>query len=331
MLCWVSALILAPAGLSATTENLNIDGKSFKVSVVRASLDQYRVRVGLAKGRMGKIDSLDSIARQYGADVAINGCFFDAYSNKAFRSIDHLVVSEGTLLHFTNRGSAFGIKADGKPFFGRPRWKIRGLCDRKPWYAYWLNRYPTGSTTITVYTPEWGTATGVDGLQVTVEGGRAASISRYSSDIPRKGFVILFAGDEEKATDKFKVGSTVSYEAQCTTADGEDWMSASEALGCGPLLLNNGADVLDVEGEGFSDLRKSGSAARSFVGTTASREIVFGTCTATPEQETAIAKKLGCTGAMNLDGGASSGLWTSGKWIRKPGRQVANALLLIKR
>lgn len=261
----------------------------------------------------------------------IAGCFFDAYSNKPFKSIDHLVISEGRVLHFTNRGSAFGIGADGKPFFGRPRWQIRGTCDGKHWYAYWLNRYPTGGTTITVYTPDWGASTGLDGLQVAVDGGHVSLVTRSSCDIPPRGFVIFFSGDEEKAASRFKMGSSVTFDLKCDDAAGHDWLSASEALGCGPLLVDNGTIDLDLGGEGFAEPKVFGSASRSFVGVTASDEVVFATCSASPAQEAAIAKKLDCVGAMNLDGGASSGLWSSGKWIRKPGRQVANALLLIKR
>ena len=38
---------------------------------------------------------------------------------------------------------------------------------------------------------------------------------------------------------------------------------------------------------------------------------------------------LGCEQAMNLDGGASSGLWLSGGYLRQPGRPISNALLVL--
>jgi exopolysaccharide biosynthesis protein len=41
--------------------------------------------------------------------------------------------------------------------------------------------------------------------------------------------------------------------------------------------------------------------------------------------------QLGCRDAMNLDGGASSGLWLRGQSIRTPGRLLSNALLIMPR
>ena len=39
-------------------------------------------------------------------------------------------------------------------------------------------------------------------------------------------------------------------------------------------------------------------------------------------------KALGCRDAMNLDGGASSGLFHHDAYLTKPGRDIANALLV---
>ncbi|CAH8242984.1 phosphodiester glycosidase family protein [Paenibacillus melissococcoides] len=39
-------------------------------------------------------------------------------------------------------------------------------------------------------------------------------------------------------------------------------------------------------------------------------------------------KQAGAQQAMNLDGGASSGLYYKGKYITSPGREISNALLV---
>ena len=41
-------------------------------------------------------------------------------------------------------------------------------------------------------------------------------------------------------------------------------------------------------------------------------------------------QELGAYDAMNLDGGASTGLWVNGKYLVSPGRQINNALLLTR-
>jgi len=40
---------------------------------------------------------------------------------------------------------------------------------------------------------------------------------------------------------------------------------------------------------------------------------------------------LGCRDAMNLDGGASSGLFLRDAYLTKPGRDISNALLVMAR
>jgi len=55
------------------------------------------------------------------------------------------------------------------------------------------------------------------------------------------------------------------------------------------------------------------------------------TCSATVRQLADIMKALGAYDAMNLDGGASSGLWVQGKYLVQPGRSISNALLILKK
>ena len=42
-----------------------------------------------------------------------------------------------------------------------------------------------------------------------------------------------------------------------------------------------------------------------------------------------VMKALGAWNAMNLDGGASSGLWARGRYLTTPGRPISNALLVL--
>ncbi|WP_233432483.1 MULTISPECIES: phosphodiester glycosidase family protein [Thermoanaerobacterium] len=41
-------------------------------------------------------------------------------------------------------------------------------------------------------------------------------------------------------------------------------------------------------------------------------------------------KDLGAYDAMNLDGGASSGIYFKGEYLTKPGRDLSNALIFYK-
>lgn len=106
-----------------------------------------------------------------------------------------------------------------------------------------------------------------------------------------------------------------------------------EAVGCGPRLVADGAVSYDPAGEGFSSPKILSSAgARSAVGVTRDRTLLLVTCGgATVRQLAEIMKALGAWDAMNLDGGASSGLWAQGRLLTRPGRPISNALVFVKR
>lgn len=94
--------------------------------------------------------------------------------------------------------------------------------------------------------------------------------------------------------------------------------------------MTNGKVSLDVIGEGFRDpkILKNGGA-RSALGITRDhRLILLTTGGATIPQLAEIMKQAGAWQAMNLDGGASSGLWAEGKYLTKPGRKLSNALVV---
>ncbi|WP_037283895.1 phosphodiester glycosidase family protein [Saccharibacillus sacchari] len=102
------------------------------------------------------------------------------------------------------------------------------------------------------------------------------------------------------------------------------------AVQAGPLLVQNGVVAVNAPREGFRDpaiLR--GQAARSAIGITRNHELIMVTTPkASMPQLARIMKQAGAYQAMNLDGGASSGLYLNGKYITKPGRPVSNALLV---
>ena len=108
------------------------------------------------------------------------------------------------------------------------------------------------------------------------------------------------------------------------------WPRVQEAVGCGPRLVRDGKVALDMIGEKFTDpkvLRLS--MERSAVGLTKDRQLLLVITAATMPQLAALMQKLGCIQAMNLDGGASSGLWLQGRALRAPGRKLSNALLVL--
>lgn len=71
-------------------------------------------------------------------------------------------------------------------------------------------------------------------------------------------------------------------------------------------------------------------APRSFAGVTGDNVFVMGTVDSANVWGLAeVAKNLGLSDALNLDGGASSGLYYSGGYISEPGRLLSNCLAVI--
>ncbi|MFM1654789.1 stalk domain-containing protein [Brevibacillus sp. B_LB10_24] len=101
----------------------------------------------------------------------------------------------------------------------------------------------------------------------------------------------------------------------------------------GPTLVKNGKIVLNPVEERMTDPKLTiNSGQRSFIGFTADNRLVMGTVpNVTLAQLAEICRSMGLMSAMNMDGGASSGLYAHGKYITTPGRQLSNALIVVPR
>lgn len=110
------------------------------------------------------------------------------------------------------------------------------------------------------------------------------------------------------------------------------WQRVTEGMGAGPRLVKDGEIDYEPYDEGFhSNEVLSGVSMRSAVGITSTGWLLLVTTRASMRQLAHIMRALGCSEAMNLDGGTSSGLWGNGHYLRRPGRQLSNALVILKR
>jgi hypothetical protein len=303
---------------------------------VKVRLNRVRIKLGLAHGRVGRTESLAGIAQRYGAVAAINGSYFNAYTSNPIKNPSHTLATDGQVVHKGNIGSVLYITADKRAHIARVPLKIEGNLDSGDnyadrWYAFWLNRLPENSSTITIFTPYWGKATGLnDGLQVVVSKGVVTRISGSSQVIPNDGYVIYFRGQESLAR-RFRVGRRCEYRIVREDAKGlGSWAQMREAIGCGPQLLTNGHVTVDPVAEGFRDPKViTGSMQRSVVGITRDGWLILAIASGTMRQMAEVMKALGAYQAMNLDSAASSGLWIRDRYLARPGRLLSNALLVI--
>jgi hypothetical protein len=313
-----------------------IDGRV--VQFVIARLDRVQVHAALGGPDVGDTAWLSDIAKHENAIAAINGGYFEAYAKHVARkNLDQTTVIDGSMVFKGDVGSVLYFDRGNRATIERIPLRINGSLDGNStypnnWYAYWFNRLPgPAGETITIFTPAWGRSTGLTGgPQIQVTDGVVSQINYGSTRIPSDGYVIYFRGEYPVAS-RFWVGRRASYTVTAEDGSAPGVANAWEAIGGGPQLLVEGMEFADPAAEGFKDPKVFRSGKRAMVGVSEDQsELIFAVASGSLDQCAHIMKKLGAYDAMNLDGGASTGLWANGKYLVSPGRQINNALLLTR-
>ena len=298
------------------------------------------VDIGLGGDAVGNVEALKSLAARRKADYAVNGTFFAAYEQGTLQEPYGNLIADGEAMHIGNYGTTIGFAKDGSAKMDALRVKIEGggngsYAYPNNWYATFMNRTPSpdGSSS-TLFTPARGSRVGFDyGTAIVVKGGVVNEIvENENAAIPKDGFVVVLTGNERKTLgSKFEVGKRIHYRLKYANAEGisVDWGDVMTAVGAGPRVLKDGKVAIDAKKEGFGeDKILSASAARSGIGIRKDGSVVVATVGgATIRQLGDIMLALGAVQGMNLDGGASSGLYAGGRMLTAPGRLISNSLL----
>jgi hypothetical protein len=334
VLAFVGIVSLAQGGGYALERRaVKVGSRSIPVAVVRAPLERFRVGVALANGLVSGNASLGQIAARARAVCAVNGTFLAAYNGQTGEPYGTVAV-DGRWLHLGSAGTRLDVLEDGSLRFAKDDLRVLGSLDGSDqypnnWYAYGLNQTPVNANSSYVFTPERGPRLGFRApLAAVVSGGSITRVAQNEDvQIPTDGFVIALSGNEiNQLGSRFTVGRRVAYRVNSRSDQSLEGVRYS--VGAGPRLVTSGAVSVDPEGEGFvSSKILNERGARSAVGLNAKEIILVAMPDATVREEAEVMRALGAVDAMNLDGGASSGLWC-GKDIVPGGRRIANALVL---
>ncbi|MFC5469360.1 phosphodiester glycosidase family protein [Cohnella suwonensis] len=311
-------------------------GKTFSVTTV--SLPKgMPVTAALASRKVGVTQDFSAIAKAYNAENAINGTYFEAYGGipEPYGSL----IVDGKVEFIGNTGTTVGFTWDGQTLIDTLRVRILGSTDgltdwEHNWYVYFVNRTPTpGISSAVMFTPARGAKIGFAyGSYVVVRKGVVTKVGKNeNAAIPADGYVLVFAGSEEKLAQRFKVGTEVGYRTETVDLGGKPipWSRVHTAVGAGPRLVKDGKLSVNPAAEGFTSPKiLTNAAMRSGILVKKDGSVVIATVSgATIKQWAEIMLKLGAHQAMNLDGGASSGLFSQGKTIVPAGRLISNALV----
>ena len=108
---------------------------------------------------------------------------------------------------------------------------------------------------------------------------------------------------------------------------GQNWSAYETVLACGPALVLKGRLDVDAEGEGFGAYVIA-PTSRVGVGVTPDNRLLLVNVRdrITFSKFADVMLALGCRDAMNLDAGASLGMYIDGKFLAIPGRRLTNVI-----
>lgn len=289
--------------------------------------------------------------------AAINGDYFQMNGEPHhLGTLQGMCVVDGELVA-SPPASAFWIDAKGVPRLGRVASRLAVIWPDGSETPFALNcstldfKSEIRAAGIVFYTPRFGRSTqtakgtrewvlrrpapDARWLPLSVGGAYAAQVSeeRLSGDsaIPPDGMVLSMANAVTGKTASVKVGDTITLRAACDP----DMTGARAAVSGSPTLL--------ADGRLLTNPANSNRAPRTAVGLTGSKVwfvVVDGRQPATAlgmslHELAELMKRLGCSDALNLDGGGSSTLWFEGEVVNRPSdgsaRPVGNALILLRR
>ncbi|MFM7313417.1 MAG: phosphodiester glycosidase family protein [Cyanobium sp.] len=277
---------------------------------------------------MEGLSLLPHLARRWDALVAINGGYF----NRVRRLPLGALREEGRWLSgpILNRG-ALGWRSGELPRFGRLQLR-ETLIDRSGgrWPLTVLNSGYV-QRGLSRYTADWGP------WYRSLSNGESAVLVRAGIVVARYGSAQLAAGVPLRGADLLVVGRGGSEPPwsegeplQLESGPSDPLGTAPNVIGGGPLLLQDGRNVLQGAAEGFSPAFLSQGAPRTVVASDGRRLRLLtlqGIDQPGPTlAETAVLlQRLGLRDALNLDGGSSTGLVMGGNHAVK-GRGVAAAI-----
>ncbi len=357
-LCVLAALLALPAALSAaealpiapgvTVEELRDAAGPWEIRVLRIERVEQQVHLltALGAGQLSGVEPLTRIvARESDAGkqvvAAINADFF-RMSNRPFPGgLSGPCVRDGELITTPRGRSGFYLTADAAPRIEVAQTTGQVLVGGEAYRLGGMNmpdQGAEGSVQLFTATGGWELSDGC--LVATLEGGPLRSQGRWEAVVTevaapgtaraaQAGEVLIAALDEQVRS--ALLGAATGDRVEITLQTEPFTEPVLQAVGGNPLLVRAGEIV------GADRVRHPRTAAgyndREIILVTVDGRQPGWSVGMTMTELAALMHRLGCTEAVNLDGGGSTTAWVRGRIINRPsgGRQrsIANGLLLV--
>lgn len=309
----------------------------------------FNAKIALANGRLDSAASYSSILSGQNAYIAVNGAMFNHLNgaNTTYGSF----VSNGKVLRImrpdmanVKREAAFVIDTNGKASIqwmninqSIVRVSSADGTETKAIESVGMNEtVGNNDGSRMVYTSEFASkVSGKVAYAFAVDSSDTITkVYTSASDVPvpKGGYVLFTRLARDPWTDRFftqaaagdKLKRTIKYA-------GSTVQNVQTLISCGPTVLKKGAIFTNYASEGNYDDHVLGSGTHMLLGVKADGKAVIAYASGSQQSMGNIMKSLGCTSAINVDGGASTYLGCNGKTFITPGRNLTNMLVFTKK
>lgn len=312
------------------------NGKPVKINVVEMNnkvASNYEVKPAIASVTLPNKRTVRNIAQRTNSIVAINGGFFKPQTGVPLGTlmIDKKIytgpIYDRVALGIFKDGYDVGrVQLDGKIIGNNQEIKIDNINQPRMLSSY-----------ILAYTRDWGKYAPVSpqyGVQLQIVGNKITAASANPLFIPENGYVLVGP--------KSKLGKLFGAEyVDVEIKTNPKWENVQHIISGGPYLLKDNQIFIDMTAQKLQSI--GGRNPRTAIGYTEDNNLVLvavdgreGSSVGLTLVELAkLMKTLGCTNAINLDGGGSTVMYIKGQIVNHPhqpgGIALSNALVISKK
>lgn len=338
---WLIGLMMAPLWAPPARFPLEVKTvQGVRVEVVTIRLDDPKLRVRLmvppdgAGGKQPFAQYVKGIAK---VGVAVPGAFFSKQNWRPvgnlidqYRMINQAPANQaGTTVIFDHqnraqirRGLSYSLHyriGEGQEYWqGEDHNLLHGLNTPLPSVS--------SLKLFNFYFPAPNLDLGANGMAAVLEGGVVKEILTGGQvHIPPQGHVIAAVDSASEKIRRLQAGDKVRLVYR---PNQKGVSTAKVAVGAGPAVLLGGVVDVQPEQEGFRDPHVTMAMNRVLFGLSGNvGKVVIVRAGVSLQKAGQIMKALGCTDALNLDGGASAALYHNGVIRQAPGRPLTNLLV----
>lgn len=311
-------------------------GRPVRINIVEINqkvAQDYEIKPAIASNKLAGKKSVRTIAQNTNSIVAINGGYFKPQTGVPLGT---LMIDKKIYTGPIYNRSALGIFKNGYDI-GRVELNAKITGNNHEIKIDNINQPRMLSSYILAYTRDWGEyapASPQYGVQLRIEENKITAASANPLSIPENGYVIV--GPKSKLG---KLFGAAKVKVEINT--NPKWENVEHIISGGPYLVRNGEIFVDMTAQKLQSI--GGRNPRTAIGYTKDNDLIL--ITADGREGSSIGltlmelanlmKSLGCTNAINLDGGGSTVMYVKGQIVNKPQQQggiaLSNALVISKK